>query len=63
MKKYIYDEKQHYRMYKKGKQWLFAAITVVSVGTFASIQSVHADQVETNESAKVAASQVDNSPN
>ncbi|MGO2670916.1 MAG: KxYKxGKxW signal peptide domain-containing protein [Lacticaseibacillus paracasei] len=26
----IFDTKQHYKMYKKGKYWAFAAITLAS---------------------------------
>ncbi|WP_414950219.1 KxYKxGKxW signal peptide domain-containing protein, partial [Levilactobacillus brevis] len=25
-------EKQHYKMYKDGKKWVFAAITVIALG-------------------------------
>lgn len=46
--------KQHYKMYKDGKHWVFAAITVVAVGLGTAVgqdMSAHADTAPSNDSA------------
>ncbi|MFD1125555.1 DUF5776 domain-containing protein [Lentilactobacillus raoultii] len=53
LKNNVINEKQHYKMYKSGKHWLFAAITTVTfvVGGAAGIndKSVAADELTTTE--------------
>lgn len=49
----IISQKQHYKMYKSGKRWLFAAITVV---TF-SLGGTFADSTPTSASATTAATE------
>lgn len=53
LKNNVINEKQHYKMYKSGKHWLFAAITTVTfvVGGAAGINdnSVAADESTTTE--------------
>ncbi|WP_261908866.1 KxYKxGKxW signal peptide domain-containing protein [Lacticaseibacillus paracasei] len=53
----IFDTKQHYKMYKKGKYWAFAAITLATVGLSGLINNdttVHADTL--NSEANTIAS-------
>ncbi|KRN88299.1 KxYKxGKxW signal peptide domain-containing protein [Ligilactobacillus ceti] len=49
MKK-IDESKQHYRMYKSGKNWLFSTITTImlasGLGVFTNSLTVNADQIE-----------------
>lgn len=46
------DTKEHYKMYKKGKTWLFAGIVTASLALgMAGSQTVQADTVSDNDSA------------
>lgn len=42
-------QKQHYKMYKAGKQWLFAGLTLLTFGLVEAMtqDDVHADQTPT----------------
>ncbi|SCB92175.1 KxYKxGKxW signal peptide containing protein, partial [Weissella bombi] len=57
------DTKEHYKMYKDGKKWVFASISVMSfliMGAF-SIENVHADVVvDSSTSSSEAASSASN---
>ncbi|PIO82284.1 hypothetical protein BSQ39_01255 [Loigolactobacillus backii] len=45
------DTKQHYKMYKAGKRWLVAGISVVALGSFLAVDQVNA---ATTDAATVA---------
>lgn len=62
----IFDTKQHYKMYKKGKYWAFAAITLATVslsGLISNDTSVHADTLNSEaNTAKNASNGYQDSP-
>ena len=62
----IFDTKQHYKMYKKGKYWAFAAITLATVGLSGLINNdttVHADTLNSEaNTAKNASNGYQDSP-
>ncbi|WP_125979774.1 KxYKxGKxW signal peptide domain-containing protein [Loigolactobacillus iwatensis] len=41
------DTKQHYKMYKAGKRWLVAGISVVALGSFLAVDQVNAATTDT----------------
>jgi lysozyme len=41
--KQIGEEKYHYKMYKRGRKWIFASIAAISIGVTASVTVAHAD--------------------
>ncbi len=62
----IFDTKQHYKMYKKGKYWAFAAITLATVslsGLINNDTTVHADTLNSEaNTAKNASNGYQDSP-
>ena len=62
----IFDTKQHYKMYKKGKYWAFAAITLATVSLSSLISNdttVHADTLNSEaNTAKNASNGYQDSP-
>ena len=60
----IFDTKQHYKMYKKGKYWAFAAITLATVSSLISNDTtVHADTLNSEaNTAKNASNGYQDSP-
>ncbi|MFT9465632.1 MAG: KxYKxGKxW signal peptide domain-containing protein, partial [Lacticaseibacillus paracasei] len=51
----IFDTKQHYKMYKKGKYWAFAAITLATVSLSSLINNDTTVQADTlNSEANTA---------
>ncbi|MFT9236418.1 MAG: KxYKxGKxW signal peptide domain-containing protein [Lacticaseibacillus paracasei] len=60
----IFDTKQHYKMYKKGKYWAFAAITLATVSLYSLINNdttVQADTLNSEANTAKNASPVYNS--
>jgi len=44
------DKKVRFKMYKKGKFWVFAGITILSISLSSNFASkVHADSIENDE--------------
>lgn len=44
--KQIGEEKYHYKMYKRGRKWIFASIAALSIGVTASVTVAHADTTQ-----------------
>lgn len=59
MRKQNQTQSEHYKMYKKGKQWLFALVTLFGVGITTNLTTVHA-ATDSGQPAEEAASPTSN---
>lgn len=59
MRKDYHDQKNHYKMYKAGKNWLFAGIGVITLASTVAMTTPNAHAAELNNDTNLSSTQKD----
>ena len=59
MRKDYHDQKNHYKMYKAGKNWLFAGIGVITLASTVAMTTPNAHSAELNNDTNLSSAQKD----